>query len=79
MTLTGRCGFYLRVTREGFAPVENAYLERSYASGAASVREAFFAVLGKTSIESLQHVRAARGLAESWGSAVERRLATRQG
>ena len=78
MTLAGRCGFYLRVTKEGFAPVENAYLERSYASGAASVREAFFAVLGKTSAESMQRVRKAQGLAENWGSAVERRLAARQ-
>jgi MOSC domain-containing protein YiiM len=79
MTLTGRCGFYLRVTKEGFAPVENAYLERSHASGAANVREAFFAVLGRAPAEILKHVLAAPGLAESWGAAVERRLAARQG
>jgi len=78
MTVAGRCGFYLRVTKQGFAPVENAFLERNYTSGAASVREAFFAVLGKASIEDLQHVRQAQGLAESWSLAVERRLATRQ-
>ncbi|MBS0274929.1 MAG: MOSC domain-containing protein [Proteobacteria bacterium] len=79
MTLAGRCGFYLRVTKEGFAPVENACFERSYASGATSVREAFFAVLGKASAESLQQVRAAPGLAENWASAVDRRLAARPG
>lgn len=79
MTLSGRSGFYLRVIREGFAPVENATLERIHASGAATVREAFFAVLGKAAVESLKHVLAAQGLAENWSSAVERRLAARQG
>lgn len=79
MTLSGRCGFYLRVTKEGFAPIENATLERTYASGAANVREAFFAVLGKPEVESLRRVLMAQGLAENWRSAVERRLAARQG
>ena len=79
MTLAGRCGFYLRVTQEGFAPIENAWLERIHASGAANVREAFFAVLGRAPNEILRHVLAAPGLAESWGAAVDRRLATRQG
>ncbi|HSM95076.1 MAG TPA: MOSC domain-containing protein [Rhizomicrobium sp.] len=79
MTVSGRCGFYLRVIREGFAPVENAALERVHASGAANVREAFFAVLGKTSEDSLRRVLEAGGLAKNWASAVERRLATRQG
>ncbi|HEY2033797.1 MAG TPA: MOSC domain-containing protein [Rhizomicrobium sp.] len=79
MTLSGRCGFYLRVLSEGFAPVENATLERIHASGAVPVRDAFFAVLGKPEIERMKQVLAAPGLAENWRSAVERRLATRQG
>lgn len=79
MTLSGRCGFYLRVIREGSAPVANAALERVHASGAATVREAFFAVLGKPPLDSLRHVLAAEGLAENWSAAVERRLAARQG
>lgn len=79
MTLTGRCGFYLRVTQEGFAPAEDAWLERIHASGAANVREAFFAVLGRVPNEILKHVLAAPGLAESWRVAVDRRLAARQG
>jgi len=79
MTQTGRCGFYLRVVREGFGPSGNGELERIHASGAANVHEAFFAVLGKSSIETLQHVMAAEGLAENWSIAVSRRLAARQG
>jgi MOSC domain-containing protein YiiM len=79
MTQSGRCGFYLRVTEEGFAPVEGAVLERTYASGAASVREAFFAVLGKAPSDGLRHVLAAPGLASNWSAAVERRLAGRSG
>jgi MOSC domain-containing protein YiiM len=75
MTVSGRSGFYLRVLREGFAPVENAALERTHTSGGANVRDAFYAVLGKPSAESLRHVRAASGLAESWRSAVDKRLA----
>ena len=79
MTLSGRCGFYLRVIREGSAPAANAALERVHASGAATVREAFFAALGKPPLDSLRHVLAAEGLAENWSAAVERRLAARQG
>jgi hypothetical protein len=54
-------------------------LERTYSSGAATVREAFFAVLGKAPSEDLRHVLAAPGLAPNWSAAVERRLAGRQG
>lgn len=77
MSHSGRCGFYLRVMKEGFAPVENAYLERTFASGAANVREAFFAVLGKAAPDSLKHVLEAPGLAENWSSAVQKRLSDR--
>ena len=78
MTLSGRCGFYLRVTREGFAPAASAVLEHSFESRAATVREAFAAVHGKPPVESLEHVMAATGLAENWRSAVARRLAARK-
>jgi MOSC domain-containing protein YiiM len=77
MTVSGRCGFYLRVTREGFAPVEDACLERIFASGAANVRAAFSAVLGKSLPENLRHVLEAPGLAATWGNAVKRRLLAR--
>ena len=76
MTLSGRCGFYLRVLREGVAPADGA-LERTFASGAPSVREAFFAVLGKPAVESLRNVMASPGLAKDWYSAVEKRLGAR--
>jgi MOSC domain-containing protein YiiM len=84
MTLSGRCGFYLRVTREGFAPVSSqsegggTVLERSFENHAANVREAFVAVHGKPPVESLEHVMAAPRLAENWHSAVARRLAARK-
>jgi MOSC domain-containing protein YiiM len=78
MTLSGRCGFYLRVTREGFAPINGAVLERSFESHAANVREAFAAVHGKPPVASLEHVMAASALAENWHSAVARRLAGRK-
>jgi MOSC domain-containing protein YiiM len=77
MTTSGRCGFYLRVIREGFAPVDGAAFERSHASHAASVREAFFAVHGRPPVASLQRVMDAPRLAENWGSAVAKRLAAR--
>lgn len=79
MTLSGRCGFYLRVTQEGMAPVHGAALERVHASGAATVREAFFAVLGKAPAEALERVMAAPGLAENWAAALQRRLTALQG
>lgn len=79
MTASGRCGFYLRVTREGDVPIEAAYLTRSFASGSATVRDAFFAVLGKAPVESLRQVLAAETLAGNWRAAVEKRLATRHG
>lgn len=78
MTASARCGFYLRVTREGFAPAHGAVLERSFASGGVNVREAFVAVHGKPPVESLERVLAALGLAENWNSAVARRLAARE-
>jgi MOSC domain-containing protein YiiM len=79
MTVSGRCGFYLRVVREGVAPVDGAVFERSFESHAATVREAFFAVLGKPAVESLAYVMAAPGLAKNWHAAVAQRLAARNG
>lgn len=76
MTLSGRCGFYLRVTKEGFAPVEGAALWRSFASGGVNVREAFFAGLQpRAERDSLRRVLAAPALAENWRAAVKARLA----
>lgn len=79
MTTSGRCGFYLRVTKEGMAPMDGHALERVFTSDGASVREAFFAVLGEAPTESLHQVLMSPGLAESWRGAVEKRLNARQG
>ncbi|MGN6517087.1 MAG: MOSC domain-containing protein [Rhizomicrobium sp.] len=79
MTRSGRSGFYLRVTREGMAPVDGQALERVFASEGVSVQEAFFAVLGKAPMESLNRVLMSPGLADNWRRAVEQRLIARQG
>jgi MOSC domain-containing protein YiiM len=46
MTLSGRCGWYLRVVREGNAPTGGA-LERLSASAGPSVRETFIAAFNR--------------------------------
>ncbi|SRR5665213_1031517 len=75
MTISGRCGFYLRVVKEGFVSVEGGMLERRFAGGGPSVRDAFFAVLNpRFPRDRLQHVAAAPGLSEAWRSALGRRL-----
>lgn len=79
MTTSGRCGFYFRVMKEGMAPADAGALERVFASEGATVREAFFAVLGRSRIENLHQVLASPGLAASWRAAVEKRLIARQG
>jgi len=76
MTLSGRCGWYLRVVRQGHAPAAGAELVRTVESGGPSVREAFFAVLGPTtSVDICRRVHGAPALAEGWRAAVARRLA----
>ena len=75
MTLSGRCGWYFRVAREGDAPAQGGSLVRVFASGGPSVREAFSAVFDpKVGTQSLRRVEAAAGLAESWRKPVFGRL-----
>jgi MOSC domain-containing protein YiiM len=75
MTLSGRCGWYFRVTQEGDAPALGGALVRVFESGGPSVREAFLAVFGPLmGTNRLQRVEAAPGLAESWRNPVFRRL-----
>ena len=75
MTLAGRCGFYLRVLREGRAPVEGALFTRLSTRDGPSVRDTFFAAL-KPGFrrERLVEIAQAPGLAESWRGALARRL-----
>jgi MOSC domain-containing protein YiiM len=74
MTLSGRCGWYCRVIKEGMAPAHGA-LERIPASAAPSTRDAFIAVYHPRIDRSLREaVHAAPALAESWRNAVGQRL-----
>ena len=73
MTVSGRCGWYCRVVREGQAPVQAASLVLEERSGGPSVREAFFAALNPHfPAEGRAKVAAAPGLAASWQRAVSR-------
>lgn len=75
MTLSGRCGWYFRVAREGEAPASGGSLVRVFESGGPSVREAFGAVFDPhVETDRLRRVEAATGLAESWRNPVFRRL-----
>jgi MOSC domain-containing protein YiiM len=74
MTLSARCGWYLRVLREGSAPAEGV-LTRISSNGGPSVREAFLAVfVRQVETERLHAVEEASGLAESWRKSVSKRL-----
>jgi MOSC domain-containing protein YiiM len=73
MTVSGRCGWYCRVVREGQAPAQAASLVLEDKSDGPTVREAFFAALNPHfSIESRAKVASAPALAASWQRAVSR-------
>lgn len=73
MTLSGRCGWYFRVLREGPAPTTGT-LFQEHESGGPSVREAFFAALDRrTPADIRNRVAAAPALAASWRAAVAER------
>jgi MOSC domain-containing protein YiiM len=75
MTQSGRCGFYLRVTREGHAPVDGAELHHSFASHGPSVRETFLAAHDPqfSQARRAEIMRAPR-LADSWRFSLAKRL-----
>ena len=75
MTLSARCGWYLRVVEEGTAPAHEAALERVFESGCPTVREAFVAAMHPKSDRELRlAVLASPALAQAWRNALERRL-----
>jgi MOSC domain-containing protein YiiM len=76
MTVSGRCGWYFRVIREGLGPVKDAVLMRVAQTGGPDIRKAFFAAVDpRFPAGNLSRVHAAPGLAESWRVAVGRRFA----
>jgi MOSC domain-containing protein YiiM len=67
MTLSARCGWYLRVIAEGEAPSRDGVLERVHGSNAPSVRDTFRALFGRHADETiLSRIRDVPALAESW-------------
>ena len=75
MTLSARCGWYLRVIEKGDAPVRGGKIERILESGGPSVRDAFVAALHpRVPRELCLRVHDAPALAQSWRGAVARRL-----
>ncbi|MDR3526933.1 MAG: MOSC domain-containing protein [Rhizomicrobium sp.] len=74
MTLSGRCGWYFRVVKEGTAPTTGA-LTRIVRADAPSVQEAFSAVFAKTADRALlQRIKQTPALSEAWQHQVDRRL-----
>ena len=75
MTSSGRCGWYLRVIHEGWAPTHGATCARISISGGPSVREAFLARHdARVPLSARQRVQDAPALAESWRVAMARLL-----
>lgn len=80
MTLSGRCGWYFRVVREGEAPVADAVCVRIEASAGPSVRDAFRAAYDpRVPLEILERVHATPALAASWRESVGKRVRERIG
>jgi MOSC domain-containing protein YiiM len=65
MALSGRCGWYFRVLKEGVAPVEAGMLIR-IAEGEGSVREVFMARARRTSPVRRRELAASPGLTPEW-------------
>jgi len=67
MTLSARCGWYLRVITPGDAPVRESGLERVSQSGGPTVREAFVALFDRrAAVELRRRVHDWPALAEAW-------------
>lgn len=67
MTVSGYCGWYLRVLREGAAPVSGALVRVSSDPAAPTVREAFLAkTRNDVTLARLHEIAAYPALAASW-------------
>ncbi len=74
MTLTGRCGWYLRVLEEGAAPVSGA-LALVHRSDSPTVREAFSTVFSSApDIALLRRIHAAPAISPAWRRRAEKKL-----
>jgi len=76
MTLSARCGWYLRVIAEGTAPARDAAMERIVQSDGPSVRDAFKALFDpRISTDVRRRVRDTPALAEAWRRGLAAKLA----
>jgi MOSC domain-containing protein YiiM len=76
MTVSARCGFYLRVIVEGAAPVRDATMERIAESAGPTVRETFVALFDpRISTEERRRIHDTPALAEAWRRGLALKLA----
>jgi MOSC domain-containing protein YiiM len=76
MTLSARCGWYLRVVAEGTAPARDAAMERIVQSDGPSVHDAFTALFDpRISKDARRHVHDTPALAEAWRLGLAAKLA----
>jgi len=75
MTLSARCGWYLRVIAEGEAPTRGTTLTRIAAGDGPTVREAFVAVFSRTADrEALRRIHEAPALSDAWKLSIGRKI-----
>lgn len=75
MTRSGRCGWYLRVVREGAAPTTGAVLERVASSGGPTVRESFATLFSpKPDLATLRRIHGAPALSPAWRQALAKKI-----
>jgi len=77
MTISGRCGFYLRVIEEGVLPADGAKCSRETRSDGPNVRETFLARHGRVPDEALARIHASPALGEGWRRAIAKLLEKR--
>ena len=80
MTLSARCGWYLRVIAEGAAPTRGAMLMRVAAGIGPTVRESFAALFSPApDRDVLRRIHDAPALSEAWRLSVNRKIAALRG
>lgn len=80
MTVSGYCGWYLRVLRDGIAPVSGALIRVATDAAAPTVREAFLAkTRSDVPLDRVRAIAAYPALAESWRGSLMRAVERRGG
>lgn len=74
MTISARCGWYLRVLEEGRAPTCGD-LKRERMSDSPTVRDAFMALLHPSTRDFCMRVHDAPALADAWRAALAKKIA----